>query len=157
MPKTAEVVPAELKIDQAPSTNGVSGFITRDMLLGAKSRPFRTVDVEIDGFGIARIRGLKNSERESLDNASLVKDPKSGTETSDYRLYKARAVAMALIDPSTDKAMFARPLDEAPLLGELPALVLDQLFYAVDELSALTRRTQAALGKELKLITNTSS
>lgn len=130
--------------------------ITRDVLIGKVSRPLRTKDVVIEGWGRARVRALKSNEREQLDDMALQVD-KAGKTTSDYKLYKARAVAMALVDPDTNVAVFSNPLQEAALLGELEAVILDTLFYAVDDLSALTRRTQELLGKGLLKIGNTSS
>lgn len=131
--------------------------ITRDMLIGQKSRPVRTKDIDIPGWGRARVRALKANERESLDDAAIVTDAKTGRVSSDFRMYKARAVAIALVDPDTNAQIFQNPIGEAALLGELEAVVLDRLFYGVDELSALTRRAQEALGKEFGQTMNSSS
>jgi hypothetical protein len=141
--------------EEQPKLKPVS--ITRDMLIGATQRPMTTRDVVIPGFGRARVRALKGNERESLDDAALTTDAKTGRVSSDYRQYKSRAVAMALLDPDTNTPLFVNPLGEAALLGELEAVVLDRLFLAVDDLSALTRRAQEALGKELQTIGNTPS
>ena len=131
--------------------------ITRDMLIGAGQRPMRTKDVVIPGFGRARVRALRANEREALDDAALVTEPKTGRVTSDYKLYKARALAMALVDPDTNAPLFNNPMGEAALLGDLEAVVQDQLFMAVDELSALTRKSQELLGKGLLTTGSTSS
>ena len=153
MPKAA----AETNGDVAAMTTKPTS-ITRDMLIGAKTRPMRTKDITIPDFGRARVRALRASERETLDDAAILTD-KTGRVSTDYKQYKARAVAMALVDPDTNAPIFTNPMGEAALLGDLDATVVDQLFMAVDELSALTRKRQDELGKEYqRMVTgNTSS
>ncbi len=141
---------------QAMITKPIS--VTRELLIGKIPRPMRTKDITIPEFGRARVRALKANERESLDDAALKTDA-TGRVNTDYRMYKARAVAIALVDPDTNLPVFQNPLGEAALLGDLDATILDQLFFAVDELSALTRRQQELLGKEYqqRATGNTSS
>ena len=130
--------------------------ITRDMLIGAKTRPMRTKDITIPDFGRARVRALRASERETLDDAAVETD-KAGRVSTNYRQYKIRAVAMALVDPDSNAPIFANPMGEAALLGDIDATVIDQLFMAVDELSALTRKRQDELGKEYqKMVTGST-
>ena len=81
----------ETAVQEALASKPIS--ITRDMLISGKNRPMRTKDIVIPGFGLARVRALKSNEREALDDAALVTDMKTGAVKSDFRNYKARAVA----------------------------------------------------------------
>src|SRR5678816_1717585 len=102
---TAEAQPADAQAEDVESMVQKPVSITRDMLIGNRARPMRTKDVVIPDFGRARVRALKANERESLDDAAIATD-KTGRVTSDFRMYKARAVAMALLDPDTNAQLF---------------------------------------------------
>lgn len=127
----------------------MTGFLSKEQLLA--ERPATTLDVDIPGVGEVRVRALRASEREDLDSAA------NKNEKPDYRLYRARAVALALIDEDGEP-FFQNPMKEASQLAQrLSAMELDVLFNAVDSISALTKRTQESLGKGSPTTTSTDS
>lgn len=160
MPETLTPAPMSATAPARPATPPADTatliYLSREQLT---HRPLRTVDVVLkDGCRI-KLRALKQTEREALDEAALLKDYKEdGTVTVkvENRGFQAKALAMSMITP--DGAPYWPSAEEgARALGELDDALFDELFEPCDKLNILTAKMRADLGKDSGVIPSSSS
>lgn len=111
---------------------------------GLFSKPLRTKDVEVPGYGIVTVRELKGSERGPIDHAAVKRI--NDQVITDYRGYKEKVLAHCLLNTDGSQ-MFDKPTTQWDQVAQLPTTVIDMLYVVVDEMSAITKRSQEALGK----------
>lgn len=145
-PKAAGRARAPETVSDAPS---LVALITRDQLLGS-TRPQVTREVVLPGWATFLVGELRQDALDEIDHLAKVRllgaDGKE-KEAHDYRLWKPRLIAAALLNPD-GTPMFPDWKDKAPEVAKLftPAQA-NLLFEAVTEVNALTREAREALGK----------
>lgn len=95
-------------------------------------------EVEIEGWGTARLRGLSAAQRDQYEASTVVlRRERSGrtTEGRDYDNVRAKLVVRCLVD-ADDQRLFGD--HEYDVLGQLPATVVNQLWEVASELSGMT-------------------
>lgn len=116
-------------------------------------RPLRTQVVDVPEYGPVTVQELMGFQRDDLDGRAqqVVDNGKGGTKTvTDFRNYKARAIAYSLVNPDGTRMFPKAETDDKEVaeVASLPARVIDLIFNeGVDVLSALTKRAQDAQGK----------
>lgn len=124
-------------------------LITREQLLGA-SRPQVTKEVTLPGWATFLVGEIKQDAKDEIDHLATVRlmgaDGKE-KEATDYRLFKPRLVAAALLNPD-GTPMFPDWKEQAPKLAKMfsPAQC-ELLFAGAAEVNAMTREAREALGK----------
>lgn len=128
--------------------------LSREQFFG-QHRKLRTKVLEIPGEeGPLTFQELMGYQRDDLDGRAqqIVDNGKGGTKTvTDFRNYKARAIAYSLVNPDGSR-MFPNAETDDREVGEvakLPARLIDLMFNdGVDALSALTKSAQEKQGKD---------
>ena len=115
----------------------MSDFVTRDALL-ARAGELPTEKVDVDGWGTFIVRGLSASQRDQYEaSVVIMRRAKGGRleEGRDYDNVRAKLVVRCLVTPDGEP-MF-KP-NEYDVLGQLPAVLVDQLWEAATRLSGMT-------------------
>lgn len=167
-PETSSSAPAAVPDAAAPTPTLVPDAptpapvkrarITRAMLLD--KRPMPTREIYVEGYGEATVRALKEREKTEIDQAAVRREPdgKGGEKVvSEYRGYRARTVAHALVEEDGKTPIFENPMMEFEYLLDLPAAVLDQLYQPVADMNGMSPKAQEALGKDSAPTTGAAS
>lgn len=126
--------------------------LSKEQFFG-QHRPLRTKVVDVPDYGPITVQELMGFQRDDLDGRAqqIVDNGKGGTKTiTDFRNYKARAIAYSLINPDGSRMFPNAEIDDKEVaeVAKLPARTLDLMFdQGVDVLSALTKKAQTAQGK----------
>jgi hypothetical protein len=116
-----------------------------------RSHAFRTLDVDVPGRGMLRVRELRQRERDFVDDGVVT--PELGEDGKilvrrNEQGYRARAIASASIN-ADGSAIFPDVAKGAELINDTwTSRQVDAAFKAVDELNLLTRGTADAAGKD---------
>jgi hypothetical protein len=119
------------------------------------ARPLKTtlVDWLPDGMEPQLVREITGGELGEINHLAVKREGEK--VITDYRNYKERVLAHALLNPDGSQ-MFLNPMLQYTELLVLPQRVTEILYAAVDEMSAITKKRQAEVGKASRATTGTA-
>lgn len=136
-----------------PNSNASTTPLTGKAALFA--RPLKTtwVDWLPDGREPQLVREITGGELGEINHLAVRREGEK--VITDYRNYKERVLACALLNPDGSQ-MFVNPMLQYTELLALPQRVTEMLYDAVDVMSAITKKRQAEVGKASRETTGTA-
>lgn len=131
----------ETEIKNTEDITTLSGFLTRDQILGASDAVTEIVDVPEWG-GKVIVKALSGIERDKLE-ASMIQGRGSNKDVNLTNL-RAKLVALSVIDEKGARVF--RDEDSRPL-GNRNAAVLDRIYSVAQRLSGITKEDAEELAK----------
>lgn len=125
----------------APASSGLLG---RDAFLAVRALPVKIVSVPELG-GDVRVQGLSGTQRDEFEKASVEGRGKSMRVNLDN--FRARLIVRCVVDEAGKRILRDSDVER---VGALPAIAVQRIFKAAQELSGLADDEIEELTEELK-------